>query len=159
MLNPHCLLCLVFFYVFYHFVTDPQMREYSCKVGTHFFPLSLSLSLYLSLSFLLPVYEGVLLQRWHQLRSAETNTVHGVDHIRLDKKFFLVLIFVHFFQISIMFINYLALSEQLVPAVGRSAVDTGSLSSWVRIYLGWICLWWIYLRFFCGLFCGAPGWE
>ena len=35
-----------------------------------------------------------------------------------------------------MFINYLALSEQLVPAVGGSAVDTGSLSSWVRIYLG-----------------------
>ena len=35
-----------------------------------------------------------------------------------------------------MFISYLALSEQLVPAVGGSAVDTGSLSSWVRIYLG-----------------------
>ena len=62
--------------------------------------------------------------------------MHGVDHIRLDKKNFLVLIFVHFFQISIMFINYLALSEQLVPAVGGSTVDTGSLSSWVRIYLG-----------------------
>ena len=53
-----------------------------------------------------------------------------------------------------MFMNYLALSEQLVPAVGGSAVDTGSLSSWVRIYLGvdlfvmdlfafflWIFLW------------------
>ena len=53
-----------------------------------------------------------------------------------------------------MFISYLALSEQLVPAVGGSAVDTGSLSSWVRIYLGvdlfvmdlfafflWIFLW------------------
>ena len=34
-----------------------------------------------------------------------------------------------------MFINYLALSEQLVPAVGGSAVDTGSLSSWVRVYV------------------------
>ena len=34
-----------------------------------------------------------------------------------------------------MFISYLALSEQLVPAVGGSAVDTGSLSSWVRVYV------------------------
>ena len=58
-----------------------------------------------------------------------------------------------------MFINYLALSEQLVPAVGGSAVDTGSLSSWVRIYLGvdlflidlfaiflWIILWCAWVR-------------
>ena len=124
------------------------------------FPLVLVFVFIFVFVFLLPVYEGVLLQRWHQLRSAETNTVHGVDHIRLDKKIFLVLIFVHFFfQISIMFINYLALSEQLVPAVGRSAVDTGSLSSWVRIYLGvdlvvmdlfaiflWIILWCAWVR-------------
>ena len=34
-----------------------------------------------------------------------------------------------------MFINYLALSEQLVPAVGRSTVDPSSLSSWVRVYV------------------------
>ena len=58
-----------------------------------------------------------------------------------------------------MFMNYLALSEQLVPAVGGSAVDTGSLSSWVRIYLGvdlflidlfaiflWIILWCAWVR-------------
>ena len=62
-------------------------------------------------------------------------------------------------QISMMFISYLALSEQLVPAVGGSTVDTGSLSSWVRIYLGvdlfvmdlfaiflWIILWCAWVR-------------
>ena len=63
-----------------------------------------------------------------------------------------------FVQISIMFISYLALSEQLVPAVGGSAVDTGSLSSWVRIYLGMdLYVMDLFVIYFCGLFCGAPG--
>ena len=141
----------------YHVVTDPQMREYSCKVGTHFFPLSLSLSLYLSLSFLLPVYEGVLLQRWHQLRSAETNTVHGMDHIRLDKKFFLVLIFVHFFPN----INNVHKLPGLVGAVGPSCGRQHSrhrLSQLLGESLcdgGFVCDEFI-CNFFGGLFCGAP---
>ena len=63
-----------------------------------------------------------------------------------------------FVQISIMFISYLALSEQLVPAVGGSTVDTGSLSSWVRIYLGVdLVVMDLFAIYFCGLFCGAPG--
>ena len=159
MLNPHCLLCLVFFYVFYHFVTDPQMREYSCKVGTHFFPLSLScLYICLCLFFYLYMreYSCNVGTNWGRLRRTQCTAWTTSALIR---NFFWFWFLSTFFQISIMFINYLALSEQLVPAVGGSAVDTGSLSSWVRIYLGWICLWWIYLRFFCGLFCGAPGWE
>ena len=56
-----------------------------------------------------------------------------------------------------MFISYLALSEQLVPAVGGSAVDTGSLSSWVRIYLGVdLFVMDLFAIFLGGLFCGAP---
>ena len=56
-----------------------------------------------------------------------------------------------------MFISYLALSEQLVPAVGGSAVDTSSLSSWVRVYVMVdLFVMNLFAIFFGGLFFGAP---
>ena len=84
--------------------------------------------------------------------------MHGMDHIRLDKKFFLVLIFVHFFPN----INNVHKLPGLVGAVGPSCGRQRSrhrLSQLLgeNLFGGGLVCAGIICDFLCGLFCGSPG--